>query len=66
MDSPLARIAHHLIFFPLVLEKDALREPLGSSFEQSLFLYLEGVVLFLMEGAEVSEEEMLGRHANLE
>ncbi len=65
-DSPLARLAHHLIFFPVVLEKDVLREPLGSLFEQSLFLYLEGVVLFLMGKTGISEEEMLRRHANLE
>jgi len=65
-DSPLARLTHHLIFFPVVLEKDLLREPLGSLFEQSLFLYLEGVVLFLMGKTGISEEEMLRRHANLE
>lgn len=65
-DSPLARLAHHLIFFPVVLEKDVLREPLGSLFEQSLFLYLEGVVLFLMGKTGISEEEMRRRHANLE
>lgn len=65
-DSPLARLAHYLIFFPVVLEKDVLREPLGSLFEQSLFLYLEGVVLFLMGKTGISEEEMLRRHANLE
>lgn len=65
-DSPLARSAHHLIFPPVVLEKDVLREPLGSLFEQSLFLYLGGVVLFLMGKTGISEEEVQRRHANLE
>ncbi len=65
-DSPLARLTHHLIFFPVVLEKGVLREPLGSLFEQSLFLYLEGIVLFLMGKTGIPEEEMLRRHANLE
>ena len=65
-DSPLARLAHHLIFFPLVSKKGALREPLGSLFEQSLFFYLEGVVLFLMRKMGISEEDMLKRHTNLE
>ena len=65
-DSPLARLAHHLILFPLVSQKGASGEPLGSLFEQSLFLYLEGIALFLMGEMGISEEDMLRRHTNLE
>lgn len=65
-ESPLARLAHHLIFFSLVSEKGASTDALGSLFEWSLFLYLEGVVLFLMRKMEISEEDMLRRHTNLE
>jgi 6-phospho-3-hexuloisomerase len=65
-ESPLVRLVHRLIFFPLVSQKDAPEELLGSLFEQSLFLYLEGVVLFLMRKMKISEQDMLRRHTNLE
>ncbi len=41
-------------------------QPLGSPFEQSLFIILEGIVSLLMKRLEVSEEEMAKRHTNLE
>ena len=65
-ESPLARLAHDFIFFPLVSQEGASTDVLGSLFEQSLFLYLEGIVLFLMRKMEISDEDMLRQHTNLE
>ena len=41
-------------------------QPLGSLFEQSSLLFLDSVVLGLMETFDISEEEMQNNHANLE
>ena len=62
--SSLSRIADLTIRMPV--EKLRVKQPLGSLFEQLLFLYLEGIVLSLMDEMGVSQEEMKNRHANLE
>lgn len=41
-------------------------QPLGSRFELSLGVFLDGLVLLLMEKLGVSAEEMFVRHVNLE
>jgi 6-phospho-3-hexuloisomerase len=41
-------------------------QPMGSLFEQSLLLLLEGMILMLMEKLNVNPSEMFGNHANLE
>jgi len=62
--SPLGRIADLVIQIPA--EKLNTKQPLGSLFEQSLFLYLEGVILYLIKEMEITEGEMKNKHANLE
>ncbi len=41
-------------------------QPLGSLFEQALFVYLDSVVLRLMERLRVPADDMAARHTNLE
>lgn len=41
-------------------------QPMASLFEQTLLVLLDGIVLKLMETADVAPGQMLGRHANLE
>ncbi len=41
-------------------------QPMGSLFEQCLFLLLDSIILMLMEKRSINAEEMFGRHANLE
>ncbi|MCI0343200.1 MAG: SIS domain-containing protein [Planctomycetales bacterium] len=41
-------------------------QPLGSLFEQALFVYLDSVVLRLMERLRISADDMAARHTNLE
>lgn len=41
-------------------------QPMGNLFEQSLLLYLDMLVMLLMEAKGMSSEEMFKNHANLE
>ncbi len=41
-------------------------QPMGSLFEQSLFILLDCLVLLLMKGQNLTSDEMFIRHANLE
>jgi len=41
-------------------------EPLGSLFEQAAFLYLDSVVILLMEKLKISEKTLKRKHASLE
>lgn len=71
-DSTTAQLADETICIPSASTRRARGEgekvfqPLGSSFEQSLFILLESLVVHLMQITGVSEEEMARRHANLE
>ncbi|MFC1727883.1 6-phospho-3-hexuloisomerase [Nanoarchaeota archaeon] len=47
-------------------EKTESIEPLGSLFEQAALLYLDSIVVSLMEKLGISEEELRKRHASLE
>lgn len=62
--SPLGRIADLVIQIPA--EKFNTKQPLGSLFEQSLFLYLEGIIFSLIKEIDITKGEMRNRHANLE
>ncbi len=64
--SPLAKIAHLVVEIPVPLERSGSIQPLGSLFEQSLLLYLEGIIFSLMKRMNISEKEMRERHTNLE
>jgi 6-phospho-3-hexuloisomerase len=41
-------------------------QPARSLFEQALLLYLDSIVLSLMESMRISERKIERRHANLE
>lgn len=69
-NSPLARIAHKTIILPGTMKVSPFpsktsSQPLNSLFEQSLFLFLEAVILLLYKHLGPSEEELQARHFNL-
>lgn len=41
-------------------------QPMGSLFEQSLLLFLDSVILILMEELQITSDDMFKNHANLE
>lgn len=79
-DSPLARVADVVVKIPgrtkLAIEEDYLIRqvrghheplaPLGTLFEITALLFLEGIVAELMHKLGITEEEMKERHANVE
>lgn len=70
--SAIGRLASHIVAIPAPTPKSSQKQdavsiqPMGSLFEQSLLITLDGVVLLLMAETGVSAEEMFARHANLE
>jgi 6-phospho-3-hexuloisomerase len=70
--SPLARLARHVVEIPAPLERGRrargvrTRQPARSLFEQALFLFLDAVVLKLIETLGVGPRKIERRHANLE
>ncbi|MBS3787520.1 6-phospho-3-hexuloisomerase [Candidatus Bipolaricaulota bacterium] len=71
-DSTIAKLADETIYIPVASTRSnrgdskKVFQPLGSPFEQSLFILLESLVVHLMQKTGVSEKEMARRHANLE
>ena len=65
--SPLAKLSQLLITIPAPLERgQGTRQPARSLFEQTLFLYLDSVVLTAMHELRISGRRLRRRHANLE
>ena len=66
--SPIAEIADDVIVLPAGTKYDekGSEQPLGSLFEQSTQIYLDSIVMDLMEQLNVSETFMQNKHANLE
>jgi len=64
-ESHIARFADALILL-IPEEKDATLAPLGTLFEASAWIFLDGVVAELMARKGESEEKMKKRHATLE
>jgi 6-phospho-3-hexuloisomerase len=70
--SPLAEVSDVVVQIPAPLEHRHKRkgiktlQPARSLFEQSMFLFLESVVLTLIEKLQISRETLEERHANLE
>ncbi len=71
--SPLAEIADHCIVIPApsYMASEGSHDltsvqPLGTLFEQSMFILCDSLMLALMRRTGVSAVEMLERHANLE
>ncbi|MDI6781959.1 MAG: SIS domain-containing protein [bacterium] len=74
-DSNLAKRADLTIILPAVSKiRDKSKifdqcisiQPMGSLFEQILFIFLEGIVLYLMMRLSIYSTEMFTRHANVE
>ncbi|AFK51067.1 3-hexulose-6-phosphate isomerase [Thermogladius calderae 1633] len=80
LDSPLARLGDVVVLIPgrtkLAREDDyyvrqvmGLHEPLtplGTLFEDTVMIFLDGVIVELMEKLGVSEDDLKERHANVE
>ena len=72
-NSPIAQSANSVVVIPASSPKaqvsnpdDQSIQPMGTLFEQCLFLLLDALVLVLMEKYNVTAAEMFARHANLE
>jgi 6-phospho-3-hexuloisomerase len=72
-ESPIGRLGHSVIEIgaPSPKAADAQShaqsiQPMGSLFEQSLFVLLDCLVLLLMKRQNLTSEQMFTRHANLE
>jgi 6-phospho-3-hexuloisomerase len=70
-DTPVPTNGNHRVLLPVDVDRDhpkveAVQHPLGTLFEQTLMLYLDMVVYELMKRQGVTEEQMAGRHTNLE
>ena len=71
--SPIAEMTSHIVLIPAPSPKAAEADepatsiqPMGSLFEQALFVLLDCLVLSLMNRQGLTAEEMFSRHANLE
>ncbi len=65
--SPLGRIANMTVVIPTPLERGRrTRQPARSLFEQVLFLYLDAVVLAVMQRHGIPHKKLHRRHGNLE
>jgi 6-phospho-3-hexuloisomerase len=72
-NSPIAQQANSIVVIPAYSPKVQTSaangqsiQPMGSLFEQCLFLLLDAFVLILMQEHKVTAAEMFTRHANLE
>lgn len=74
-DSPIAQRADLVVVIPASSPKvessgsagaGASLQPMGSLFEQALFILFDCVILLLMEREGLTSEQMFKRHANLE
>ncbi|MHC4872628.1 MAG: 6-phospho-3-hexuloisomerase [Planctomycetota bacterium] len=70
--SPIAKIAHTKVVISAPSEKAeggkplSSIQPMGSMFEQSLFLLLDSMIVDLMKSDKQCSGKMFGKHANLE
>lgn len=79
-DSPLGRLADLVVKIPgrtkMAVEEDYISRqilgiheplaPLGTLFEDTTLIFLDGVIVELMNRLGITEEELLNRHANIE
>ena len=71
--SPIAEVSHCIVRIPAPSPKATSGgskvksiQPMGSLFEQSLFLVFDSLIVLLMKSQGCTAEEMFRRHANLE
>jgi len=72
-NSPMAELADQMVLVPAPSlgmnegERDQMSfQPMGTLFEQSLFILCDSLILSMMRQSGVSAANMLARHANLE
>ena len=70
-ESPLAQIANQISILPgksknMVNDQRASQQPMGSLFEQSVWLFGDAVTLAYMQANGITKQFMKDRHANLE
>jgi len=79
-DSPLGRLADHIIYVPgrtkVSVERNFISRqilglheplaPLGTLFEIMAMVFLDSIIVELMDKLGITEEEMYKRHANIE
>jgi len=79
-DSPLGRMADIVVRIPgrtkMAIEEDYISRqilgiheplaPLGTLFEDTTLIFLDGIIVELMNRLGVTEEELMNRHANIE
>ena len=72
-NSPIGQLADHIVEIPASSPKVVGNattghsiQPMGSLFEQSLFVLLDCLLLLLMKKANQTAEQMFSRHASLE
>ncbi|TPR20131.1 6-phospho-3-hexuloisomerase [Apilactobacillus timberlakei] len=69
-DSEIGKIADHVVNIHSKSKYDHNKsitiQPMGSLFEQTLMLYLDSMVLQLMNDENINESNMIKNHANLE
>ena len=63
--TPLAADADLVVRIPLEVARGESAQPMGSLFEQALLLYLDGIVVRLMEELHKTVEDMERIHSNL-
>lgn len=69
--SPLAKIANQISILPgksknMVNDQRDSQQPMGSLFEQSVWLFGDAITLAYMQTSKITEQSMKQRHANLE
>ena len=67
-DSAIGKIAEMIVKLPAGTKHDVegSKQPLSSLFEQASLIFLDSVVLPLMDAFHINEETMQRNHANLE
>ncbi|MDU6393029.1 MAG: 6-phospho-3-hexuloisomerase [Staphylococcus epidermidis] len=67
-ESPIGNLAETVVELPAGTKHDVegSKQPLGSLFEQASLIFLDSVVLPLMDAFHISEKTMQENHANLE
>ena len=71
-ESSIAKMADVVVEIPAVSPKSAVQgaitsiQPMGSLFEQSEGLFMDTVIMMLMERRGMDSDTMFGRHANME
>lgn len=67
-DSPIGNLAETVVELPAGTKHDVegSKQPLGNLFEQASLIFLDSIVLPLMDAFHISEKAMQENHANLE